>query len=117
MSNQVKETNESMCRNQLGSILGHFSMLDALEKVEESKKENLLKIIEDNKVIALSALKLLTNKIKKNKKVNNNSEDEEEILTNYKTEDLYNADPNCNHKVIALWSGVKCKLCGGWFCY
>lgn len=29
---------------------------------------------------------------------------------------LYNADPNCTHNVITLWSGVKCSKCAGWFC-
>lgn len=30
---------------------------------------------------------------------------------------LYNADPNCHHETVSLWSGVKCKHCPGWFCY
>jgi hypothetical protein len=30
---------------------------------------------------------------------------------------LYDADPNCKHEIVALWSGVKCKHCPGWFCY
>ncbi len=29
---------------------------------------------------------------------------------------LYNADPNCKHEIISLWSGVKCKNCTGWYC-
>lgn len=29
---------------------------------------------------------------------------------------LYNADPNCNHVIEALWSGVRCKKCHGWYC-
>lgn len=31
-------------------------------------------------------------------------------------EQLYDADPNCKHEVVAQWSGVKCKHCPGWFC-
>lgn len=30
---------------------------------------------------------------------------------------LYNADPNCEHEIQELWSGIKCKKCPGWFCY
>lgn len=30
---------------------------------------------------------------------------------------LYAADPKCRHVIVALWSGVKCKFCPGWFCY
>jgi hypothetical protein len=30
---------------------------------------------------------------------------------------LYNADPNCTHNVVAKWSGVECTKCPGWFCY
>ena len=34
------------------------------------------------------------------------------------TGELYNADPNCEHNVVAqLSGGVKCTKCGGWFCY
>lgn len=29
---------------------------------------------------------------------------------------LYNADPNCTHRVEAQWSGVKCVKCNGWYC-
>lgn len=32
-------------------------------------------------------------------------------------EELYNADPNCEHEIVTLWSGVKCRKCHGWFCY
>lgn len=32
-------------------------------------------------------------------------------------EDLYDADPNCDHNVVSRWSGVKCSKCPGWFCY
>lgn len=30
--------------------------------------------------------------------------------------ELYDADPNCNHDVQSLWSGVKCRKCRGWYC-
>ncbi|MFC4225451.1 DUF6611 family protein [Lysinibacter cavernae] len=30
---------------------------------------------------------------------------------------LYDADPNCVHETLELWSGVKCKKCPGWFCF
>lgn len=30
---------------------------------------------------------------------------------------LWNANPNCKHVIIELWSGIKCKNCPGWFCY
>jgi hypothetical protein len=29
---------------------------------------------------------------------------------------LYNADPNCDHEIETLWSGIKCKKCTGWYC-
>lgn len=29
---------------------------------------------------------------------------------------LYNADPDCRHYVVGLWSGVKCVRCNGWYC-
>lgn len=29
---------------------------------------------------------------------------------------LYKGVPSCNHKIQAQWSGIKCKLCGGWYC-
>lgn len=36
----------------------------------------------------------------------------------YKTEELYDADPNCEHYVInASGGGIKCAKCNGWFCY
>lgn len=31
-------------------------------------------------------------------------------------EELYNANPECEHEVISLHSGVRCHKCGGWFC-
>jgi hypothetical protein len=33
------------------------------------------------------------------------------------TGELYSADPKCKHEVVALWSGVACRKCPGWFCY
>lgn len=30
---------------------------------------------------------------------------------------LYDADPNCQHEIVAQWSGIKCIKCNGWFCY
>jgi hypothetical protein len=32
-------------------------------------------------------------------------------------ETLFNADPECDHEIETLWSGIKCKKCAGWFCY
>ena len=32
--------------------------------------------------------------------------------------ELWDADPNCDHELDEnVWSGIKCKKCGGWFCY
>ena len=31
-------------------------------------------------------------------------------------EDLWDADPNCKHKIVSLWSGVECERCKGWKC-
>jgi hypothetical protein len=32
--------------------------------------------------------------------------------------DLWDADPNCKHEVVdAPGGGVKCRKCGGWFCF
>lgn len=30
--------------------------------------------------------------------------------------ELWNADPDCDHDIKALWSGVKCTKCSGWYC-
>jgi hypothetical protein len=31
---------------------------------------------------------------------------------------LYDADPYCMHKLDPYqYSGIKCLLCGGWFCF
>lgn len=33
-------------------------------------------------------------------------------------DELWGADPNCKHEVVAQpRGGVKCKKCPGWFCY
>lgn len=33
-------------------------------------------------------------------------------------EELYQADPKCDHYIIpASGGGIKCIKCGGWFCY
>jgi len=33
-------------------------------------------------------------------------------------QELYDADPNCEHKIEAQFSGgIKCVKCGGWFCF
>ena len=29
---------------------------------------------------------------------------------------LWNADPNCKHNIVSLWSGIKCTKCNGWCC-
>ena len=42
------------------------------------------------------------------------SQPKKEVWTN---EELWDADPKCKHKVVTLWSGVKCTKCGGWYCY
>lgn len=41
-------------------------------------------------------------------------ENNEEFIESEYDGELYNADPDCVHVVIALWSGVKCN---GWFCF
>lgn len=33
------------------------------------------------------------------------------------TGELYDADPECDHEIVTLWSGIKCRKCPGWFCY
>jgi hypothetical protein len=55
--------------------------------------------------------------IEKKRRSENRKEFKGRKLTVYKTEELYNADPNCKHQVVSLWSGVKCIHCKGWFCY
>ena len=39
-----------------------------------------------------------------------------ELGEDIKTEDLFDADPNCKHEIEYKWSGFKCKHCPGWFC-
>lgn len=40
------------------------------------------------------------------------------IVDPCKTDELYNADPNCEHEVIhKLSGGIACIKCTGWFCY
>lgn len=35
-----------------------------------------------------------------------------------KTEELYEADADCNHVIKnSCGGGVECMRCGGWFCY
>lgn len=35
-----------------------------------------------------------------------------------KREELWNADPNCNHNIVcASGGGIKCTKCNGWYCY
>jgi hypothetical protein len=43
----------------------------------------------------------------------------DEFETNeLKTEDLWDADPDCKHERDEnCWSGIRCKHCGGWFCF
>jgi hypothetical protein len=43
---------------------------------------------------------------------------EDEIPENDESDnELYDADPDCDHQIIAKWSGVECSKCGGWFCF
>lgn len=51
---------------------------------------------------------------KKGSYMSDDNEIENEEETEYY---LFDADPNCDHEVVAKWSGVECKKCGGWFCY
>ncbi len=30
---------------------------------------------------------------------------------------LWDADPDCSHEIIADFGGVHCKHCAGWYCY
>ncbi len=43
--------------------------------------------------------------------------DSYEPVIDWDGERLYSADPNCTHEVVAQMSGVKCRLCPGWFCH
>ena len=31
-------------------------------------------------------------------------------------EQLYDADPDCDHHIKIRWSGYGCIKCSGWFC-
>lgn len=31
-------------------------------------------------------------------------------------DELWEADPNCEHDIETLWSGIKCRKCKGWYC-
>lgn len=31
-------------------------------------------------------------------------------------DNLRDADPDCDHEIVSLWSGVKCSKCPGWYC-
>lgn len=44
---------------------------------------------------------------------------EVEVITEVKAvkQELWDADPKCEHDVQAQWSGIKCVKCGGWFCH
>jgi hypothetical protein len=40
------------------------------------------------------------------------------VIMKCKTEELFGADPNCDHEVIAQpGGGIKCTKCPGWFCF
>ena len=33
-------------------------------------------------------------------------------------EELWDAEPDCDHEIVsASGGGIKCTKCGGWFCY
>lgn len=39
-------------------------------------------------------------------------------MNDYTDDNLYNADPDCDHDVqCAPGGGVKCTKCPGWFCF
>lgn len=40
----------------------------------------------------------------------------ENIPKKYEQRILYDADPNCDHEIEILWSGIRCKKCHGWYC-
>jgi predicted RNase H-like HicB family nuclease len=44
--------------------------------------------------------------------------EKEEEGPKWETEELFDADPDCDHQVKdAPGGGVKCTKCNGWFCY
>ena len=54
----------------------------------------------------------------KNKiEIDKDEQDETIESKNHLKDVLWDADPNCDHNIVALWSGIKCSKCGGWFCY
>lgn len=75
-------------------------------KIEGTEEEKWLLIVETNeKVLLVNNQKSIIGYIKTNEPMR------------LKTEELYDADPNCDHTIEALWSGIKCTRCKGWFCY
>lgn len=51
------------------------------------------------------------------KTMKDNNQEPEEALT-YSGDELWDADPDCEHEVVdAPGGGVKCTKCGGWCCY
>ena len=47
-----------------------------------------------------------------------NNSDVEKKTNILKTEDLFDADPNCLHEEDEnCMSGIRCKHCGGWDCF
>ena len=69
-------------------------------------RETLVKLIEMLKSgeITLEQIQEATQKV-------------EEKSLNYKSNELWDADPNCDHEVVdAPGGGVKCTKCPGWFC-
>lgn len=43
--------------------------------------------------------------------------EEDKTVKGY-ADELYDADPNCDHVIVnAPGGGVKCEKCSGWFCY
>ena len=44
--------------------------------------------------------------------------DNPRVFVNEMGEELYDANPDCKHKIVsASGGGIKCKLCSGWFCF
>lgn len=42
----------------------------------------------------------------------------DEMLEEDDNDELFDADPNCQHNLISpRGGGVKCTKCPGWFCY
>lgn len=52
------------------------------------------------------------------KVINNFQLPKKEKKEEWYNDELWDADPNCEHEVYcAPGGGVKCKHCPGWFCY